>query len=344
MAQTQTTVNFDYMTPSQKVAALMIALGPETAAEIMKNITDEALLEQITLDIASLNKIPAYILNSILEEFHTIFLASDYLQSGGMNYAQTLLEKAYGSDKAENILERLSAIMNTTPFQYLNDAQPAKLANAFKDENPQLIALILAYLRPEHSAKILGFLPLELQAKVALKIADMGTTNPEILAEVEKVVESKFSSLVDNETTKTGGVASLANILNRADRATERNIIELLETQNHTLAEEVRELMFVFEDIVKIDDRDVQRILREVETRDLAMALKGTKDDVKEKVLSNMSERAQNMLIEDMEYMGPVRAKNVQEVQAKIVAIIRMLEAAGEIVIIREEQEDEFLE
>ncbi len=344
MTQPQSTVNFDYMTPTQKVAALMIALGPSTASEIMKNITDEDLLEQITFDIASLNKIPTDILNGILEEFHTIFLASDYLQSGGMNYAQTLLEKAYGPDKAGNILDRLVTLMNTNPFQFFNDADPSQLATSFQNENPQLIALILAYLKPEHSAKVLNFLPSSVQAAVAIKIADMNTTNPEILAEVEKIVESKFSSLVVQDFSKTGGVSSLANILNRADRATERNVIELLEVQNPELAEEVRELMFVFEDIIKIEDRDIQRVLREVDTKDLAMSLKGAREDIKDKIMRNMSERAQAMLSEDMEYMGPVRAKSVQEVQTKIVSVIRTLEAAGEIFIVRESQEDELIE
>lgn len=343
MTQPQT-VNFDYMTPTQKVAALLIALGPSTASEIMKHITDEELLEQITFDIASLNKIPTDILNGILEEFHTIFLASDYLQSGGLNYAQTLLEKAYGPDKATSILDRLVTLMNTNPFQFFNDADPSQLASSFQNENPQLIALILAYLKPEHSAKVLNFLPPNVQSAVAIKIADMNTTNPEILAEVEKIVESKFSSLVVQDFSKTGGVSALANILNRADRATERNVIELLEVQNPELAEEVRELMFVFEDIIKIEDRDIQRVLREVDTKDLAMSLKGAKDDIKDKIMRNMSERAQAMLLEDMEYMGPVRAKSVQEVQSKIVSIIRTLEAAGEIFIVRESQEDELIE
>ncbi len=345
MAQApQNVVNYDYMTPTQKVAALMIALGPSTASEIMKNITEEELLEQITFDIASLNKIPTDILNGILEEFHTIFLASDYLQSGGINYAQTLLEKAYGSEKAGSILDRLVTLMNTNPFQFFNDADPSQLATSFQNENPQLIALILAYLKPEHSAKVLNFLPPHVQATVAVKIADMNTTNPEILAEVEKIVESKFSSLVVQDFSKTGGVSALANILNRADRATERNVIDLLLVQNPELAEEVRELMFVFEDIIKIEDRDIQRILREIDTKDLAMSLKGAKEDIKEKIMRNMSERAQAMLQEDMEYMGPVRAKSVQEIQSKIVGIIRTLETAGEISIMRESQEDELIE
>jgi flagellar motor switch protein FliG len=338
-------INIQTMTPTQKVAALLIVLGPTTASEVLKNITDDDLLEQVTLDIASLNKVPVEILNSILDEFRAIFEASNYIASGGMDYAKKLLEQAYGNDQAKKILDRLVVLMNSNPFQFFNDADPGQLATSFQNENPQLIALIMAYLKPEHSAKVMNYLPPEVQAQVALKIADMDTTNPEILSEIEKIVESKFSSVVVQDFSKAGGVESLANILNRADRATEKNVIDLLEVQNPDLAEEVRELMFVFEDIVTLDDRAIQRVLREVDTKDLAMSLKGTKDDVKEKIFKNMSERAQGMLREEIEYMGPVRAKEVQEVQTKIVNIIRTLELAGEIVIAREETpEDELIE
>lgn len=332
------------MTATQKVAALLIVLGPATASEVLKNITDDELLEQITLDIASLNKVPTELLNSILEEFKAIFQASNYLSAGGMDYAKELLEKAYGGDQAKKILDRLVVLMNSNPFQFFNEADPGQLATSFQNENPQLIALIMAYLKPEHSAQVLNYLPPEVQAQVAVKIADMDTTNPEILSEIEKVVESKFSSVVVQDFSKAGGIEALANILNRADRATERNVIELLEIQSPQLAEEVRELMFVFEDIITLDDRAIQRILREVETKDLAMSLKGTKEDVKEKVYKNMSERAQQMLRDEMEYMGPVRAREVQEIQTKIVGIIRTLEVAGEIVIARENNEDELID
>lgn len=332
------------MTTTQKVAALLIALGPTTASEVLKNITDDDLLEQVTLDIASLNKVPSEILNSILEEFKAIFQASNYLSAGGMDYAKELLEKAYGGDQAKKILDRLVLLMDSNPFQFFNEADPGQLATSFQNENPQLIALIMAYLNPDHSAQVLNYLPPEVQAQVALKIADMDTTNPEILSEIEKIVESKFSSVVVQDFSKAGGIESLANILNRADRNTERNVIELLEVQNPELAEEVRELMFVFEDIVNLEDRAIQRILREVETKDLAMSLKGTKEDVKEKVFKNMSERAQAMLRDEMEYMGPVRAREVQEIQAKIVGVIRTLELAGEIIVSRESNEDELID
>lgn len=261
-----------------------------------------------------------------------------------MDYAKELLEKAYGGDQAKRILDRLVVLMNSNPFQFFNEADPGQLATSFQNENPQLIALIMAYLKPEHSAQVLNYLPPEVQSQVAMKIADMDTTNPEILAEIEKIVESKFSSVVVQDFSKAGGVEALANILNRADRSTERNVIELLEVQSPQLAEEVRELMFVFEDIVNLEDRAIQRILREVDTKDLAMSLKGTKEDVKEKIYKNMSERAQDMLRDEIEYMGPVRAREVQEIQTKIVGIIRTLEVAGEIIIARENNEDELID
>ena len=337
-------IQVEAMTHSQKVAALMIVLGPAAASEIMKNITDDDILEQITLDIAAMNKLPIETLEAIVDEFHTIFQANSMLASGGMNYARQLLEKAYGTDQANKILDRLVTILNSNPFQFFNDADPIQLATSFQNENPQLIALILAYLKPEQSAKVLNCLQPGVQHKVSLKIAQMATTNPEIISEVEKIVESKFSNVVIQDFSKAGGTEALASILNRTDRATEKNVIEMLEEETPQLAEDVRSLMFVFEDIVNLDDRAIQRILREVDTKDLALSLKGSRDDVKDKILRNMSERAQAILLEDMEYMGPVRAREVQEVQSRIVGIIRMLEQNGEIVVVRDGAGDELIE
>lgn len=337
-------IQVEAMTHSQKVAALMIVLGPAAASEIMKNITEDDVLEQITLDIAAMNKLPIETLEAIVEEFHTIFQANSMLASGGMSYAKTLLEKAYGTEQANKILDRLVTILNSNPFQFFNDADPIQLATSFQNENPQLIALILAYLKPEQSAKVLNCLPPNVQHKVSLKIAQMETTNPEIISEVEKIVESKFSNVVIQDFSKAGGTETLASILNRTDRATEKNVIEMLEEETPQLAEDVRSLMFVFEDIVNLDDRAIQRILREVDTKDLALSLKGSRDDVKDKILRNMSERAQAILLEDMEYMGPVRAREVQEVQSRIVGIIRMLEQNGEIVVARDGAGDELIE
>lgn len=339
------TISLATMTSIQKVAALLILLGPTTASEVLKNISDEDLLEQITLEIASLNKVPSDILTDILEEFRALFQASTYISSGGINYAKQLLELTYGESQAEKMLNKLMTMMNSNPFQFFNEADPGQLATSFQNENPQLIALIMAYLKPEHSAKVLNYLPPETQAQVAMKIADMETTNPEILGEIEKIVENKFSSVMVQDFSKAGGIDTLANILNCSDRNTEKNVIELLEVENPSLAEEVRELMFVFEDIINLDDRAIQRILREVDTKDLALSLKGTKADLKEKIFRNMSDRAQEMLQDEIEYLGPVRAREVQEVQTKIIGIIRNLEVFGEIVISRgENNEDELID
>lgn len=337
-------LNLSNMNATQKVAALLIVLGPKAATEILKNIPDEDLIEQITLDIANLNKVPMETLDQILEEFYSIFQASGFISRGGIDYAKILLEEAYGPDKANDILDKLVTILNSTPFQFFNDADAQQLATSFQNENPQLIALILAYLKPEKSAAVLNFLPPEVQTAVAFKIAEMESTNPEIIADIEKIVENKFSSVVIQDFSKAGGVESLATILNRVDRTTEKKIMESIEARDKDLVEQIKDLMFVFEDIVKLEDRAIQRILREVDNKDLAMSLKGSNQEVKDKIFKNMSERARTMLTDDMEYMGPVRAKDVQECQSKIVGIIRMLESSGEIVVLRSGVEDEYIE
>ncbi|OGI02698.1 MAG: flagellar motor switch protein FliG [Candidatus Melainabacteria bacterium GWF2_37_15] len=336
-------LTFSRMTNSQKVATLLIALGPGTATEVLRNIPDEELIEQITVDIASLNKIPKEILDEVLEEFYSYFQASNLISRGGLDYAKKILEEAYGEERAKFVIERLASSRNN-PFQFFNEADPAQLASSLQHENPQLIALVLAYLKPDKAAGIISHLPEKIQSTVAIKIAEMDRTNPEILKEVEKIIETKFSSVVVQDFSKAGGIEVLADILNRTDRSSEKRIMESLENQDIDMAEKIRELMFVFEDIIKLDDRSVQRVLREVETKDIALALKGTGDEVKEKIFVNMSERASAMLKDDMEYMGPVRAKEVQEAQTTIVAIIRALEATGEIVIAREGVEDDLIE
>ncbi len=337
-------IRLEQMTPTQKAAALLITLGPSAASEIMKNIDDDSALEQITIEIAGLSKLSSETIEGIVDEFHTVFQASSMLSSGGMNYARELLEKAYGASEANNILNRLVTILNSNPFQFFNEADPVQLATSFQNENPQLIALILAYLKPEQSAKVLNCLAPNIQHKVALKIAQMETTNPEVISEVEKIVESRFSNVVATDFSKAGGTKTLASILNSTDRATEKNVIEMMEIETPELAEDVRSLMFVFEDIIQLDDSSIQRVLREVDSRDLATSLKGAKEEVKNKILKNMSERAQSVLLEDIEYMGPVRTKEVQKVQSKIVGIIKALEAVGEITIYRGAQEDELIE
>jgi len=335
--------DFQTMSNIKKVAALLIVLGPSAASEILKNISEDDIIEQITVEIANLNKVPPEALDEVLEEFYSLFQASSYLSIGGINYAQTLLENVYGPERSQFILNKLVASMHSNPFEFFNNADPAQLASSFQNENPQLIALILAYLKPDKAAQVMNALPPKTQAAVSIKIAEMDRTNPEILSDVEKIVEQKFSAVVTQDFFKAGGVESLANIINRADRPTEKMIIETLEFQSPELAEKVRELMFVFEDIILLDDRSVQRLLREVDSRELALALKGANDEVKDKIYKNMSERACEMLKDDMQYMGPVRTREVQEAQTKIVAVLRALESSGEIVIMRSGAEDEFI-
>lgn len=337
-------IRLEQMTPTQKVAALLITLGPSASAEVMKCIEDDNALEQITLEIAGLSKLPQDVIEAVVDEFYTVFQAQSMLASGGMDYARELLEKAYGTSEANDILNRLVTVLNSNPFQFFNEADPVQLATSFQNENPQLIALILAYLKPEQSAKVLNCLHPSIQHKVALKIAQMETTNPEVISEVEKIVESRFSNVVATDFSKAGGTKALASILNSTDRATEKNVIEMMEIETPELAEDVRSLMFVFEDIIQLDDASIQRVLKEVDSRDLATSLKGVKEEVKQKILKNMSERAQAVLLEDIEYMGPVRTKEVQKVQSKIVGIIKALEAVGEVVIYRDNQEDELIE
>lgn len=337
-------IRIEQMTPIQKVAALLITLGPSAASEIMKNIEDDSALEQITIEIAGLSKLSQDVIEAVVDEFHTVFQASSMLASGGMAYARELLEKAYGSTEANDILNRLVTILNSNPFQFFNEADPVQLATSFQNENPQLIALILAYLKPEQSAKVLNCLAPNIQHRVALKIAQMETTNPEVISEIEKIVESRFSNVVATDFSKAGGTKALADILNSTDRATEKNVIEMMEIETPELAEDVRSLMFVFEDIVHLDDSSIQRVLREIDSRDLATSLKGAKDEVKQKILKNMSERAQSVLLEDIEYMGPVRTKEVQKAQSKVVGVIKALEAVGEVTISRGGQEDELIE
>lgn len=337
-------LSIKYMTNSQKVAALLISLGPKTASEIMKNINDETEVEHIALEIASLQRVGPETLNAIMAEFYSIFQASGYLATGGVSYARQLLQESYGQSQADKILERLVATLQTNPFDFFNNADPAQLATSFQNENPQLVALVLAYLKPERAAAVLGALSPEMQAVVALRIADMDRTNPEVLREVERIMENKFSSVVTADFSMAGGIEALAEIVNRSDRTTEKAILDSLEMKDPEIAEQVRELMFVFEDIITLDDRSIQRVLREVDTKDLALSLKGSNQDVQDKIFKNMSERAATILKDDMEYMGPVRAKDVQEKQTVIVSIIRALEGTGEITVSRSTEEDDFIE
>lgn len=322
------------LTGLQKAAVLLIALGPEKSALIFKHLKDEEI-EELTLEIANTRTITPQIKENVINEFYQICLAQQYIAEGGIGYAKELLEKSFGSDRARDVIGKLTASLQVKPFEFVRKTDAAQLLNFIQDEHPQTIALILSYLSPSQAALIIGALPPDRQADVTKRIAQMDRTSPEVIKEVEKVLETKLSSLVNQDYTIIGGVDSVVDILNTVDRGTEKHIMETLEIEEPELADEIRKKMFVFEDILLLDDRAIQRVLRDVDNGDLSMALKGSGEEVQEAIFKNLSKRLASMIKEDMDFMGPVRMKDVEEAQQKIVNIIRKLEDSGEIVISR---------
>lgn len=322
------------LTGRQKAAILLISLGPEVSAQIFKNLRDEEI-EQLTLEIANVRKVDAAEKEAILSEFHQICIAQEFISQGGISYAKDILEKALGSAKAFDIINRLTATLQVRPFDFARKADPGQILNFIQNENSQTIALVLAYLQPEQASIILSSLPQEKQADVAKRIALMDSTSPEVISQVERVLEQKLSATVTQDYTNAGGITSVVSILNGVDRGTERTILDSLEIQDPELAEEIKKRMFVFEDIVNIDDRSIQRIIRDIENADLQLALKVASEEVRESIFKNMSKRMAETFREEMEFMGPVRLRDVEEAQTRIVATIRRLEESGEIIIAR---------
>ena len=322
------------LTNQQKAAILFIAIGPEYSAKLFQHMDDDEI-EQLTLEIANQKQVSSALKAEIIAEFYSMCMAQDYISSGGLQYAQNVLEKALGPDKALEIINRLTTSLQVRPFDFLRKTDPAQLLNFIQNEHPQTIALIMAYLEPDQAAIVLGSLPPESQVEVTKRVAMMDRTSPDFIREVERVLERKLSSMVTQDFTTAGGIKAIVEVLNRVDRTTEKAIVETLEVDNPELAEEIKKLMFVFEDIVQIDDRSLQLVLRQVETKDLSLALKATPQEVPDKVFKNMSTRAADMLREEIEFMGPVKIRDVEEAQQKVVSIIRVLEDKGEIVISR---------
>ena len=318
----------------EKAATLLIALGPEKSAQIFKHLKEEEI-EQLTLEIANTSSVSPQTKEMVLNEFYEICLAQQYIAEGGIGYAKELLEKALGEEKAKSGIGKLTASLQVRPFEFIRKTDPSQLLNFIQDEHPQTIALILSYLPPSQSSLVISSLPPEKQADVAKRIAQMDRTSPDVIKQVEKVLERKLSSLVNQDYTIVGGVDAIVSILNSVDRGTEKHIMETLEVEEPELADEIRKKMFVFEDILSLDDRAIQRVLRDVDNSDLALALKGATEEVQNIILNNLSSRLAVMIKEDMEFMGPVRMKDVEEAQQKIVNIIRKLEDSAEIVIAR---------
>ena len=318
----------------QKAAILLITLGPEKSADIFKHLKEDEI-EELTLEIANTRSVSPQVKEDVLNEFYQICLAQQYIAEGGIGYAKELLDKALGEDRAKEVITKLTASLQVRPFEFVRKTDPSQLLNFIQDEHPQTIAMILSYLTSAQAALVIGALPPEKQADVAKRIAMMDRTSPDVIKEVERVLEKKLSSLVNQDYTIVGGVDAIVNILNTVDRTTEKHIMESLEIEEPELADEIRKKMFVFEDILLLDDRAIQRVLRDVDNADLGVALKAANEEVQNVIFKNLSKRLAAMIKEDMEFMGPVRMKDVEEAQQKVVSVIRKLEDSGEIVISR---------
>ena len=318
----------------QKAAILLIALGPDKSANVFKHLKEDEI-EQLTLEIANIRNVTPAEKEVVLSEFYEVCLAQQYIEEGGIGYAKDLLQKALGEDKAKEVLGKLTASLQVRPFEFIRKTEASQILNFIQDEHPQTIALILSYLSSTQAAGIISTLTPDKQTDVAKRIALMDRTSPDVIKEVENILEQKLSSLVNQDYTIVGGIDSIVEVLNTVDRGTEKHIMENLEIEEPELADEIRKKMFVFEDILMLADRSIQRVLREVENSELAVALKGANEDVQNAIFNNMSSRLSAMIREDMEYMGPVRMKDVEEAQQKIVNVIRKLEDSGEIVISR---------
>jgi len=317
-----------------KAAILLIALGKECSALLFKYFKDEEI-EQLTLDITNVHRVDSETRERVIDEFYEECLAQNYLAEGGIDYAREVLEQAMGAERAYELINRLTATLQVRPFDFMRRLDPSQLMNFLQNEHPQTIALVLSYLDPMLSAGVLSRLPPEKQPDVVARIATMDRTSPDYVREVEMVLNRKISQMGVDDFAVVGGIQSIVDILNSSDRSTERHVLEELETTDVELVDEIRRKMFVFEDIVKLDKRAIQRILKEVENADLTVALKNATEEVKRIIFDNMSKRLQDMLKEDMDFMGPVRVKDVEEAQQKIVNVIRKLQDAGEIVVSR---------
>ncbi|MER3406049.1 MAG: flagellar motor switch protein FliG [Chloroflexota bacterium] len=322
----------------QKAATLLIALGPEIAANVLRHLK-ESEVERLTMEIFAMEKVTEDLKDQVLEECYEMALARDFITSGGADYAREMLQQALGEQKANEILGKLVAARRPHAFDFVRDTDPGQLISFLQSEHPQTIALILSHLEPQQAAVIISGLPENLQSQVAMRIANMDRTPPEVVEHVERVLKRRLASVLNRDFTSVGGIDFLVKIINKVDRGTEKSILENLEQMNPDLAAQVRKLMFVFEDLVTLDDRSLQRVLREVDPKDLALALKGASDELRKKVFRNLSTRAAAMLQEEIEMSGPVRLRQVEEAQMRIVEVVRRLDEAEEIVISRGEDD-----
>ena len=315
-----------------KAAILLMTLETAVASQLLKQLAPEAV-EEVTRELAGLGRIPPELRSAVVEEFYTLSIASQYMNEGGLDYARVLLKGSLAGDAAEKVLQQIQTQVQKTPFSFLQKAESENLLTFIQDEHPQTIALIVCHLTHQKAAEIMAGLPMQKQIEVIKRIANMEQANPEVIREVERGLESRLSNMLSQSMEKAGGIPTVAEILNLADRATEKTIMEGLEAEDPELVEEIRRLMFVFEDVLKVDDKGIQMILKEIDNDELGLALKTASQELQTKIFKNMSERAATLIKEDMQYMGPVRVSDVESAQQRIVDIVRRLEDAGEIII-----------
>ena len=318
----------------EKAAVLLVAIGEERASEIFRHLGDTEV-EALSLEIAKSRKVPTNVSRDILGEAVETVLAEDYIAEGGVEYARSILERSLGASRAEELIGRLSATIERRPFEFLRRTPPEQIHVFLRNEAPQTIALVIANLHTTLAAQVLSYLEPEEQADVARRVAKMAETRPEVVSQVENVMRQKLSNVIAQEYAAAGGVKSLADILNHSDRTTERNVLDELAKTESELAEEVRLLLFTFEDVVKLDDRSIQMVLKEVDQKDLAIALRGVSEDVRGRIFSNMSERGGELLKEEIEFQPPQRKRVIEEAQGRIVGVVRRLEEAGAVVLSR---------
>lgn len=322
------------MSSAGKAAAVIVALGSDAASGIYKHLREEDI-ETLSLEVAKLDRLPPETLQDIMEDFYGLCITQKVISEGGAIYARDVLEKAFGPQLANAYMERISSSMQVRAFEFVRKSNYKSLIMMLQHEHPQTIAFVLSYAKAEQASSVIAELPKSMQLDVICRIAKLDSVSPEVVTTVEKVLEKRFSSIVSENMTEVGGVNYVADIMNHTDRTTEKYIFDELGRRDHALSDEIRKLMFVFEDIVNLDDMTIQRFLREVDPQDLAIAIKGSNEEVKRVLLSNVSKRAQENILTDMEYLRNVRMRDVEEAQQKIVNLIRKLEEAGEITLNR---------
>ena len=324
----------DELSAMEKAAVILIAMGTDVSAQVMRHLADPEI-ERLTTEIARVDNIDSQTEMAVLNEFFSMLRASEYISEGGINYARDVLEASVGKSRADNIIKKVQETLHPSGFSLLKDVDPIHLLEFIRNEHPQTIALILSQLSPPQAAGVLSQLPEDVQTDVSMRIATMEKITPEVIHEVESVLDVHLKEVISGNLSASGGIKAVASILNLVDRGTEKSILGNMEMENPELTSNIKNLMFVFEDLLILDDKSIQMILKEVDTKELAIALKAASDELKDKIFKNVSDRVAEMIQEEMDYAGPIRLSVVEESQQRVVEIVRRLEEEQQIVIVR---------